>query len=198
MNINEVVTLLQLQGGAKIVSVRFVDTADERLDMSPPSKSARHPLMNGMPGSGSTRTYTYKCLTIPDVMINDLVVVETLGHFAVAVVAGIIPVSTMAGVDYDRLRHVVCRLPMAAYQEVLAAEGRARESLAMAEINDRLASVKRFMAIDHMNALQLSLAPPNVPTFTPPAPPASADMEAALRKAAATSEVVEPWVAGTE
>lgn len=196
MNISEVVTLMQLQGGAKIVSVRFMDTPDERSDLPPQSKSARfHAQMNGGPSSS---TYTYKCLTIPDVMINDLVVVETMGHFAVAVVAGIIPVSTMAGVDYDRLRHVVCRLPMTAYQEVLAAEGRAREALAMAEINDRLASVKRFMAIDHLNALQLSLAPPNAPPFTPPAPPMPADMEAALRKAAGQAGVVEPWVEGAK
>lgn len=190
MNISEVVTLLQLQGGAKVVSVRFMDSPEER----------PHP--NNVRGAPSSRTYTYKCLTIPDVMINDLVVVETLGHFAVAVVAGIIPVSTMAGVDYDRLRHVVCRLPMTAYQEVLAAEGRARESLAMAEINDRLASVKRFMAIDHLNALQLSLAPtiapPAPPTMAPPAPPTSADMEAALRKAAGQAGVVEPWVEGAK
>lgn len=189
MNINEVVTLLQLQGGAKVVSVRFMDSPEERIDMAPPAKGSRYPHPNG-----GGRTYTYKCLTIPDVMINDLVVVETMGHFAVAVVAGIIPVSTMAGVDYDRLRHVVCRLPMTAYQEVLAAEGHAREALAMAEINDRLTSVKRFMAIDHLNALQLSLAP----TMAPPAPPTSADMEAALRKAAGQAGVVEPWVEGAK
>lgn len=182
MNLNEVVSLLQIQGGAKLVAVQFQDASDPSNGAIPPYDGRRGPPQ--APTAG--RHYTYKCLTVPDVGVNDLVVVEARGGMAVAKVVGIIPVTTMANANYESLKHVICKVDMRAFVAVEASENQAREALAMAEINDRLTSVRKFMSGENLTALQHSLAPAayQIP-WTPPAPEVAApsDMEAALRAA---------------
>ena len=182
MNLNEVVSLLQIQGGAKLVAVQFQD-ASQTDGGNPPYPGNRREAP-APPTAG--RHYTYKCLTVPDIGVNDLVVVEARGGMAVAKVVGIIPVTTMADANYESLKHVICKVDMRAFVAVEASENQAREALAMAEINDRLTSVRKFMSGENLTDLQHSLAPVayQIP-WTPPAPGTPSDMEAALRAAVA-------------
>lgn len=134
MNFQEIVTLLQLQGGARLLAVKFVNEKD----------------------MAQARVYNYKCL-LPEVALGDLVVVETYAHFSVAKVVAELPAAAMAGVEYDQLRHVVARLDLTAYDKVMAAERQVKDRMAMAEINERLESVRRnYGALDDFRALLAS------------------------------------------
>lgn len=172
MNLNEVITLLQLQGGATLVSVQFDGDRGEYEDRVPHGRGA------------GPRTYTYKNLTVPGLAIDDLVVVQSGPTLAIGRVVGLIPVTAMGSLPYDKLRHVVSRVDRQAFDAVLAGEDRAREALAMAEINERLAAVQRTVPQGALFQAQnvLGLMAPAVPV--PAAPLGEVFGEAAP---------VQPW-----
>jgi hypothetical protein len=134
MNLREIVTLLQLQGGARLLAVRFVDEKD-------PSRA---------------KVYNYKCL-IDGVNLNDLVVVETYNHMSVAVVVAELPAQAMTGIEYDQLRHVVAKVDLGTYNRILSAERIVKDRMAMAEINERLASVRQSFGDDGLASFRATL-----------------------------------------
>lgn len=143
MNFKEIVTLLQLQGGARLLAVRFIDEKD-------PARA---------------KVYNYKCL-IDGVDLNDLVVVETYNHMSVAVVVAELPVQAMTGIEYDQLRHVVAKVDLSTYNRVLAAEQVVKDRMAMAEINERLAAVRDSFGEDGLASFRSSLLGSPAPTQT--------------------------------
>lgn len=124
MNRQEIVTLLQLQQGAKLVEVAF--------------------------GAGE-RHYTYKCITIKEPRIGDMVVVETAKKIQVATIVGL-PMSLALGeIDYGDLRHVICRVDLTPLVSIKHEEQLVMQKLAASEISEALRK-----AAEHCNLAGLA------------------------------------------
>jgi hypothetical protein len=113
MNINEIVTLMQVKQGMKLIGVQFSDGG---------------------------KTYTYKCATIPDLRIGDVVVVPNKLNADPSIGRVLSLDQPHYVVEAGPLSHVIARVDFSAYEAVLASERQAAERLALAEIDERLRS----------------------------------------------------------
>lgn len=112
MNRNEFVSMLQLQGGAKLVKVTYLGEAV------------------GLPR-------IFKCLLPQSLVFNDLVVVETPRGFGLAtVVEADFPMT--ANLNFGDLYHVVAKVDTAWLHETKMAEAKFAADLAMVEMQERL------------------------------------------------------------
>lgn len=149
MNLNEVISLLQLEQGMPLVTVRFCD--DTRAKDNP------------------SASYTYKAAVDHYLSPGDLVLVEVAKDgsslLKVAEVVARLGAEALQGCDISRLKHVVAKVDLGPYNAVLRAENEVRRQLAMAEVHERLAAVRKFVPADNL----ISLAP-QVPRTAPQAP----------------------------
>lgn len=142
MNLQEMVTLMQIKGGVKLVQVSFLE--DRR--------GENHP----------GNSYTYKAAAVHNIQPGDIVAVEARDTYALARVVAIMPTAMMGDLDYGRVRHVIAKIDLAAFFAVKAAEAKVREDMAMAEIDERLRSVAHMRLTTPPAMLGIS-----APTETP-------------------------------
>lgn len=125
MNLQEIISLLQIEQGMPIVSVRFLD--DKR------------------PLDAENSSYTYKCAAVPNPQVGETVAVETYKGPKLASIVAVLSAAEVPPHMIEKLQHVMGRLDLTDFHKVQENEATVRRKLAMAEINERLASVRRFV-----------------------------------------------------
>lgn len=136
MDRNEAVTLMQMQGGMRLVRVAFLNANEQD---NTPTAARRRGDMPDMPAF-----HTYKCLTVADPRINDIVIVEARDTIALAKIVEVIASDPYHAIAYGTLKHVVGRVETGHLDYIKAEEGRVKDKLAIAEITQRLAQVQEY------------------------------------------------------
>ena len=147
MNRQEIVTLLQMQGGRPLVRVTFLNGNDAVPPAPPPEPVKRRgePASPPLPPFESFEPihgFVYKCLTVEKPAVNDIVVVQSRNGYALAKITQVGVRDTDGAINYGKLKHVVGRVDFDYLDRILAEENRVMEQLAMAEINQRLQQVQ--------------------------------------------------------
>lgn len=179
MNIDEVITMMQLQSGAAaLVNVMPLDTIAPPAPAPEPARrrdgmsSNRGPNFEAM--YPNARVYTYKCVAFLNPAVDDLVVVDSGHEPRLGRITAVLPPETSLRIPLASLRHVIARVDTNGYADVQRAEASVRERLALAEINERLQAVQKLIPGQDLGELVRMSAGQPVVTFTPPSPPNTA------------------------
>lgn len=122
MNTNELITIMQLEAGAKLYGVQFLENGTKQ--------------PNG-------KTYTYKDTKGLHLTFNDYAVVEARQGYAVVKIVEIGRSVTDLGCSLGQLRHIISRVPTEQHEQLLQQEHNARQKLAMAEVTQRLDTYRK-------------------------------------------------------
>ena len=194
MNRNEIISLLQLQGGCQLVRVKFPKRGpsfEEAAPYVPPRRSEPPQGPFGGFSSGGSESggytsqpnlsgneYVYKCLTIEHPQIDDAVIVETKFGDALAYIVEVMDGYDAMGIEYDKLKHVISKVDRTAFLRIKTEEFRIGKKLVASEINEALER-----ALGSLSASAYSLQTPELlgrprepvdhgPATSRPVPPA--------------------------
>lgn len=140
MNHREAIALIQLNAGAKIYGVKFLDQGFVKAD---------------------GKTYHYKDTSNLDIFMFDTVVVEARDSIGLAQVVEV-DVSPARFSDLGCIRHIVCKIDLTAHRFKLDAE--AGQVFAMSEINERMARLRDQIGAEQFNSAAAMLGVKNAAT----------------------------------
>lgn len=133
-NTNEMLTILQLQQGAKIVSARYLD--------------------------GNSGLYHFKnCLDL-SLKDGDMVVCETKGSFALLSVVCPDVRATECGCSLGVLKHVVAKVRSDTYEDLKATEAEVFHKLALSEVTSRLTTYRDQIGADTFSEVERLICGP--------------------------------------
>ncbi|TQE99526.1 MAG: hypothetical protein FKY71_08080 [Spiribacter salinus] len=142
MDMKEVVTIMQLDAGATLVSATYLE--------------------------GTSGIYHFKNVLGVPLRKDDLAVVETKGGFAIVKVVDPNVSVTDLGCSLARLCHVFTIVRVNFYEDMKAAEQRAYERLALSEVTSRLDAYRQQVGAGTFDDAKRVLMgkPATRPTFT--------------------------------
>lgn len=129
MNTQELITVMQLQNGAALVRVRFIE-------------------------GGNGRDYTYKNVLGVDLAKDDLVVVQTGDRLGLAEVQDPDVGANTVSVPLGSLKHVVSKVDTSGLKRVQESENSAAHMLALSEVTERLDRFKEQVGDTTFNNLK--------------------------------------------
>lgn len=115
-NSSELITIVQLENGAKVVSAEYLD--------------------------GTSQPYHFKNVVGVDLQPGDLIVGETRDTFELLRVLDPDVLATEVGIGLGQLKHVVAKVKNAAYMDVKAAEAQAVRKIALSEVTAKLSTFR--------------------------------------------------------
>lgn len=121
MDLNEIVTVMQISAGAKLYGVRFLPDS-----------------------GGNSKIYTYKETTGMAIGFNDLVVVEVRDTYSLARVVEVGRSVIDSDINLGQLRHIVSVVPLQDHEQLLRREREAKSKLALSEVNAKLESYRKL------------------------------------------------------
>lgn len=136
------IALIQLNAGAKIYGVKFLDQGFVKAD---------------------GKTYYYKDTSNLDIFMFDTVVVEARDSIGLAQVVEV-DVSPARFSDLGCIRHIVCKIDLTAHRFKLDAENKAGQVFAMSEINERMARLRDQIGAEQFNSAAAMLGVKNAAT----------------------------------
>lgn len=144
-NNNALITMLQINSGMRLVKVAFLS------DAAVPQNNHRY--------------YTYKCMTVSNPAINDLVVVEARGGYGLATIvdADVNPLDLPQDLT---LSHVVCRVDRDPLTSIKQQENTILRSFAEAELKRRMEEIFKDAGFTTLPTFDLSPKTPSE-TVTP-------------------------------
>lgn len=147
MDTDEIITVMQLEAGAKLYGVELLDNPNGKI-------------------------YTFKETTGLPIGFNDLVVVEVRNTFALGKVLDVGRSVLDIGCPLGALKHIVAVLPLDQFELLKTKEREAKHKLAMAEVSKKLTEYRAL----HGDILgQASRALGIFPQPEPQQPPAAPD-----------------------
>ena len=147
MDTDEIITVMQLEAGAKLYGVELLDNPNGKI-------------------------YTFKETTGLPIGFNDLVVVEVRNTFALGKVLDVGRSVLDVGCPLGALKHIVAVLPLDQFELLKTKEREAKHKLAMAEVSKKL---NEYRALHGDILGQASRALGIYPQPEPQQPPAAPD-----------------------
>lgn len=143
MNTAEMIAVIQIQQGAKIVSASYVSNGQAA---TPP----------GM----EQRVYHFKNVAALPLAKGDLIVVQTREGYSLATVVDPDLRANACECPLGQLKHVVNRVDLEALNTVLEGENNAMHALALSEVTERMNKFKAQIGDDTFTSMAALLAPP--------------------------------------
>lgn len=140
MNTAEMIAVMQIQQGAKIISAVYTGT-------------------NGGPPSSEYHFKNVACLPL---VKDDLIVVQTRQGFALATVTNPDVRANACGCPLGDLKHVVNKVDLARLNTVLEGENNAQHALALSEVTKRMQEFQKQLGDETFNSMAGLLAPPAI------------------------------------
>lgn len=128
MNTQEMINIMQLKGGATIVSAQYLD-------------------------DNSGRVYHFKNALKLDLKKGDMIAVETRGTFALVTVVDPSVMPTEIDCAMSELKHVVAKMQSDEFKRVKEAENNAFQALALSEVTSKLDTFKDQIGSGAFNAV---------------------------------------------
>lgn len=140
MDSAELIAVIQIQAGAKIVACQYVN--------------------NGPNPNAGGQVYHFKNVAALPLAKDDLVVVQTGNGFSLAkVVDADVRVNTVQ-IPLGQLKHIVSKVDLSSLQVVLEGENNAMHALALSEVTERMNKYKEQLGDGTFNSMAALLAPP--------------------------------------
>lgn len=176
MNTREMITIMQLQGGAKIVRARYLNSMP-----AAPAAPAGAPRRHVEPGSydhnydptyssdsvDTQGTYCFKNVIGLDLEVDSIVMCETNDSYALLKVTDPNVRATDVSVPLSELKHVVATVDNAKFKQIKESENVAHHQLALSEVTERLTTYKDQVGATAYAAVGNILG---LPSDVPPAP----------------------------
>lgn len=153
MDTNEMVTILQLEAGAKIVQATYLDDA-----------------------MGDANAYSFKNVLGLELRKGDMIVAETRGSFSLLEVKDPDVMVTEVGCPLSSLKHVVAKVRNDAYENIKKQEAEAHRKLALSEVTSKLTTYREQVGEGTFGTVAglLGIAQDDDEVIEPPAAPESA------------------------
>ena len=139
MNIQEMITIMQLEANAKVVKARYTNgNAPVRPQRPPSQRDTDMPYSQDDAQTG----YHFKNVVGLNLEVGDLIVCETHGSFQLLEVLNPDVMVTEVSCEISDLKHVVAKVRNDDYLAVKEAENEAHRKLALSEVTSRLDKYK--------------------------------------------------------
>jgi hypothetical protein len=140
MNMQEMITVMQIQQGAKIVAAKYFTNS----------------------GQGFTSVdYHFKNALSLALAVGDLAVAQTKGEYALIKIVDPDVRANALDVPLSELKHIVSKVDLSAIKIVTEAENSAMHALALSEVTERMNKFKEQIGNDTFNTMQGLLALPS-------------------------------------
>lgn len=148
MNTSEMITLLQLEGGAKVVRAQYVD-GPATPNVASPVRRADGNKWDELDDTG----YCFKNVIGLHLEKGDMIAVETRDTYALVRVVNPDVMVTEMGCAMDDLKHVVAKLRNSDYLKAKEAEHNAFRQLSLSEATSKLTKYREQLGNDSFNAV---------------------------------------------
>jgi hypothetical protein len=141
MNTAEMIAVIQIQQGAKIVACSYIGHGSA-------------------PAAPGAQVYHFKNVAALPLAKDDLVVVQTRAGYSLATVADPDVRANACGCPLGDLKHVVTKIDLAALNTVLEGENNAMHALALSEVTERMNKFREQIGSNTFDSMAGLLAPP--------------------------------------
>ncbi len=154
MDTMEMITIMQLEGGAKVVRCRYMNTAP--VAPQAPVPPAPHGMTSNYPSmfdDTTAGTYCFKNVVGLKLKKGDIVMAETRDSYSLLEVVNADVMATDVGCPLGELKHIVATVQNDAFLEIKEKENVALRQLALSEVTSKLDVYKEQVGSNAFNAV---------------------------------------------